>query len=184
MIDELIAFVNGNPVKTLDVQIAEQTAALGASIDGMESGLQASIGDMSEYLSEYVLEPSDEVYLETDISYEWVKADGNVSELTIPGKIVFNTSGSVKLTFNYTRSSTDLTNRLYVYKNSTQLLSVYASYSEPLIITDIKKGDIITFKLSATTNSYSGLWLKLSDVNVLASTIYARTLNLIEVTGV
>lgn len=94
MIDELIEFVNGNPVKTLDVQIAEQTAALGGSIDGMESGLQASIGDMSEYLSEYILENSSEVYCETGIERSWPVNPSASVNTDVPERITFEVNGN------------------------------------------------------------------------------------------
>jgi len=144
--------------------------------------LDVQIQEMRDYLAEYILEPSSEIYLATNIGFSWSKANGSVSNVLVPQSIVFKAAGNATLSFNFTRSSTSFTNSLKIYKNSTLITTVSAtSATQTVAITNIAKGDVITFRYSATTNEYSLLTLTLSNVNVLASTIYARTLNLIEV---
>ena len=182
MIDEMLAFINGNPIKTLDVQISEQTTALEGSIDTMQSGLQSKIDDMSDYLAEYLLQPSSEVYLETDIGFRWEKADGTVSNASVPGQIVFKTSGTVTLSF-VLKKDYNASGSMRIYHNGVQVASVSPNSSAQTVNVAVSKSGVITFKYSATNNEYSGLYLELSNVNVLATPVYARTLNLIEVEG-
>lgn len=149
--------------------------------------LDVQIQEMRDYLTEYILENSSEIYLDAGINYTWNKVtDGNVTLAPIPQKIVFNAEGDATLSYKLGDSGTGVTATFYIYKNSVLIgqkifpttLTVYTLALNNMIV-----GDVISFKVTASTGA-SGNTATVSNVNVLASAVYARTLNLIEVTGV
>ena len=167
MIAEIYAFLNRNLLKPLNVQIDE----------------------MRDYLAEYILENSAEVYLDAGISYSWRKNTGNVN-IDIPEQIVFNATGNATLAYAFycTSGGSEATTAaiLKIYKNGNLLTQVNFSTSttaRTLSLSNIAKGDVISFHV--TTNLYyTATTAYFNAVNVLATPIYARTLDLIEVTGV
>ena len=90
--DEIIAFLNRNYKKPLNVQIEE----------------------MKDYLGGYTLEASDVVYIESK------NASFSTKEYAlIPYKFKLNASGTVRITGTFTKQGSS-SHTVYIYKNGVQ----------------------------------------------------------------
>ena len=162
--DEIIAFLNRNYEKPLNVQIEE----------------------MKDYLGGYTLEASDVVYIEThNAAYTATSSDRTV---VIPVTLTLNTSGTIRISCGIrgTGSSSNGRNgRLEVYINGTKSDEIYSSGVGSFVTASkdfaVNKGDVITFKLQSY-NGYSG-YLQADSLNICATAVPVSQGNLIELIG-
>ena len=161
IIDEIIAFLNGNYKKPLNVQIEE----------------------MRDYLGRYTLEASDVVYKEThNAAYTATSTDRTV---VIPVTLTMNASGTIRISCGIrgTGSSSNGRNgRLEVYINGTKSDEIYSSGVGSFVTASkdftVNKGDVITFKLQSY-NGYSG-YLQADSLNICATAVPIAQGSLIE----
>lgn len=153
MIDEIIAFLNRNHKKPLNVQIEE----------------------MREYLSGYTLEASDVVYIESK------NASFSTKEYAlIPYKFKLNASGTVRITGTFTKSGSS-SHTVYIYKNGVQEKQISTGSSTVLNLSydmSVEKGDVIT--LAMKSGSSLNLTLSADSLNICATAVPASQGNLIE----
>ena len=161
MIDEIIAFLNRNYKKPLNVQIEE----------------------MKDYLGGYTLKASDVVYIEThNAAYTATSTDRTV---VIPVTLTMNASGTIRISCGIrgTGSSASGRNgRLEVYINGTKSDEIYSSGIGAFVTASkdftVNKGDVITFKLQSY-NGYSG-YLQADSLNICATAVPVSQGSLIE----
>ena len=153
MIDEIIAFLNRNYKKPLNVQIEE----------------------MKDYLGGYTLEASDVVYIESK------NASFSTKEYAlIPYKFKLNASGTVRITGTFTKSGSS-SHTVYIYKNGVQEKQISTGSSTVLNLSydmSVEKGDVIT--LAMKSGSSLNLTLSANSLNICATAVPASQGNLIE----
>ena len=153
MIDEIIAFLNRNYKKPLNVQIEE----------------------MKDYLGGYTLEASDVVYIESK------NASFSTKEYAlVPYKFKLNTSGTVRITGTFTKSGSS-SHTVYIYKNGVQEKQISTGSSTVLNLSydmSVEKGDVIT--LAMKSGSSLNLTLSANSLNICATAVPASQGNLIE----
>lgn len=151
--DEIIAFLNKNIKKPLNVQIDE----------------------MREYLSGYTLEASDVVYIESK------NASFSTKEYAlIPYKFKLNASGTVRITGTFTKSGSS-SHTVYIYKNGVQEKQISTGSSTVLNLSydmSVEKGDVIT--LAMKSGSSLNLTLSANSLNICATAVPVSQGNLIE----
>ncbi|MBD9218765.1 MAG: hypothetical protein EGQ35_00340 [Clostridiales bacterium] len=153
MIDEIIAFLNRNYKKPLNVQIEE----------------------MKDYLGGYTLEASDVVYIESK------NASFSTKEYAlIPYKFKLNASGTVRITGTFTKQGSS-SHTVYIYKNDVQEKQISTGSSTVLNLSydmSVEKGDVIT--LAMKSGSSLNLTLSADSLNICATAVPASQGNLIE----
>ena len=153
MIDEIIAFLNRNYKKPLNVQIEE----------------------MREYLSGYTLEASDVVYIESK------NASFSTKEYAlIPYKFKLNASGTVRITGTFTKSGSS-SHYIYIYKNGVQVKKASTGSTTTYSLSydmSVEKGDVIT--LAMESGSSLNLTLSANSLNICATAVPVSQGNLIE----
>ena len=153
MIDEIIAFLNRNYKKPLNVQIEE----------------------MKDYLGGYTLEASDMVYIESK------NASFSTKEYAlVPYKFKLNTSGTVRITGKFTKSGSS-SHTVYIYKNGVQEKQISTGSSTVLNLSydmSVEKGDVIT--LAMKSGSSLNLTLSADSLNICATAVPVSQGNLIE----
>ena len=153
MIDEIIAFLNRNYKKPLNVQIEE----------------------MKDYLGGYMLEASDVVYIESK------NASFSTKEYAlIPYKFKLNASGTVRITGTFTKSGSS-SHTVYIYKNGVQEKQISTGSSTVLNLSydmSVEKGDVIT--LAMKSGSSLNLTLSANSLNICATAVPVSQGNLIE----
>lgn len=151
--DEIIAFLNRNYKKPLNVQIEE----------------------MKDYLGGYTLEVSDVVYIESK------NASFSTKEYAlIPYKFKLNASGTVRITGTFTKQGSS-SHTVYIYKNGVQEKQISTGSSTVLNLSydmSVEKGDIIT--LAMKSDSSLNLTLSANSLNICATAVPASQGNLIE----
>nr|DAW47666.1 MAG TPA: hypothetical protein [Caudoviricetes sp.] len=153
MIDEIIAFLNRNYKKPLNVQIEE----------------------MKEYLGGYTLEASDVVYIESKNASFATK-----EYALIPYKFKLNASGTVRITGTFTKSGSS-SHTVYIYKNGAQEKQISTGSSTVLNLSydmSVEKGDVIT--LAMKSGSSLNLTLSANSLNICATAVPVSQGNLIE----
>ena len=153
MIDEIIAFLNRNYKKPLNVQIEE----------------------MKDYLGGYTLEASDVVYIESK------NASFSTKEYAlIPYKFKLNASGTVRITGTFTKQGSS-SHYIYIYKNSVQVEKASTGSATTYRLSydiSVEKGDVIT--LAMKSGSSLNLTLSANSLNICATAVPASQGNLIE----
>ena len=153
MIDEIIAFLNRNYKKPLNVQIEE----------------------MRDYLGGYTLEASDVVYIESK------NASFSTKEYAlIPYKFKLNASGTVRITGTFTKRGSS-SHYIYIYKNGAQEKQISTGSSTVLNLSydmSVEKGDVITLAMSS--GSSLDLTLSANSLNICATAVPASQGKLIE----
>ena len=153
MIDEIIAFLNRNYEKPLNVQIEE----------------------MKDYLGGYTLEASDVVYIESK------NASFSTKEYAlIPYKFKLNASGTVRITGTFTKSGSS-SHYIYIYKNSVQVEKASTGSSTTYSLSydmSVEKGDVIT--LAMKSGSSLNLTLLANSLNICATAVPIAQGSLIE----
>lgn len=153
MIDEIIAFLNRNYKKPLNVQIEE----------------------MKDYLGGYTLEASDVVYIESK------NASFSTKEYAlIPYKFKLNASGTVRITGTFTKQGSS-SHTVYIYKNGVQEKQINTGLSTVLNLSydmSVEKGDVIT--LAMKSGSSLNLTLSANSLNICATAVPVSQGNLIE----
>lgn len=153
MIDEIIAFLNRNYKKPLNVQIEE----------------------MKDYLGGYTLEASDVVYIESK------NASFSTKEYAlIPYKFKLNASGTVRITGTFTKSGSS-SHYIYIYKNGAQMKKASTGSTTKYSLSydmSVEKGDVIT--LAMESGSSLNLTLSANSLNICATAVPASQGNLIE----
>lgn len=153
MIDEIIAFLNRNYEKPLNVQIEE----------------------MKDYLGGYTLEVSDVVYIESK------NASFSTKEYAlIPYKFKLNASGTVRITGTFTKRGSS-SHYIYIYKNGAQVEKASTGSTTTYNLSydmSVEKGDIIT--LAMKSGSSLNLTLSANSLNICATAVPASRGNLIE----
>ena len=151
--DEIIAFLNRNYKKPLNVQIEE----------------------MREYLSGYTLEASDVVYIESK------NASFSTKEYAlIPYKFKLNANGTVRITGTFTKRGSS-SHYIYIYKNGAQEKQISTGSSTVLNLSydmSVEKGDVITLAMSS--GSSLDLTLSANSLNICATAVPVSQGNLIE----
>lgn len=153
MIDEIIAFLNRNYKKPLNVQIEE----------------------MKEYLGGYTLEASDVVYIESKNASFATK-----EYALIPYKFKLNASGTVRITGTFTKSGSS-SHTVYIYKNGVQEKQISTGSSTVLNLSydmSVEKGDVIT--LAMKSGSSLNLTLSANSLNICATAVPIAQGGLIE----
>ena len=153
MIDEIIAFLNRNYKKPLNVQIEE----------------------MKDYLGGYTLEASDVVYIESK------NASFSTKEYAlIPYKFKLNASGTVRITGTFTKRGSS-SHYIYIYKNDAQEKQISTGSSTVLNLSydmSVEKGDVITLAMSS--GSSLDLTLSANSLNICATAVPIAQGSLIE----
>ena len=153
MIDEIIAFLNRNYKKPLNVQIDE----------------------MKDYLGGYTLEASDVVYIESK------NASFSTKEYAlVPYKFKLNTIGTVRVKGTFTKSGSS-SHYVYIYKNGVEVKTASTGSSTVLNLSydmSVEKGDVIT--LAMKSGSSLNLTLSANSLNICATAVPASQGNLIE----
>lgn len=153
MIDEIIAFLNRNYKKPLNVQIEE----------------------MKDYLGGYTLEVSDVVYIESK------NASFSTKEYAlIPYKFKLNASGTVRITGTFTKQGSS-SHTVYIYKNGAQVKKASTGSTTKYSLSydmSVEKGDVIT--LAMESGSSLDLTLSANSLNICATAVPASQGNLIE----
>ena len=151
--DEIIAFLNRNYEKPLNVQIEE----------------------MKDYLGGYTLEASDVVYIESK------NASFSTKEYAlIPYKFKLNASGTVRITGTFTKQGSS-SHTVYIYKNGVQEKQINTGSSTVLNLSydmSVEKGDVITLAMSS--GSSLDLTLSANSLNICATAVPVSQGNLIE----
>lgn len=151
--DEIIAFLNRNYEKPLNVQIEE----------------------MKDYLGGYTLEASDMVYIESK------NASFSTKEYAlVPYKFKLNTSGTVRITGKFTKQGSS-SHYIYIYKNGVQEKQISTGSSTVLNLSydmSVEKGDVIT--LAMKSGSSLNLTLSADSLNICATAVPVSQGNLIE----
>ena len=151
--DEIIAFLNRNHKKPLNVQIEE----------------------MKDYLGGYMLEASDVVYIESK------NASFSTKEYAlIPYKFKLNASGTVRITGTFTKRGSS-SHYIYIYKNGAQENQISTGSSTVLNLSydmSVEKGDVITLAMSS--GSSLDLTLSANSLNICATAVPVSQGNLIE----
>ncbi len=144
MIDEIIAFLNRNYEKPLNVQIEE----------------------MKDYLGGYTLEASDVVYIESK------NASFSTKEYAlIPYKFKLNASGTVRITGTFTKSGSS-SHYIYIYKNGVQVKKASTGSTTTYSLSydmSVEKGDVIT--LAMESGSSLNLTLSANSLNICATAV-------------
>lgn len=153
MIDEIIAFLNRNYKKPLNVQIEE----------------------MRDYLGGYTFEASDVVYIESK------NASFSTKEYAlIPYKFKLNASGTVRITGTFTKSGSS-SHYIYIYKNGVQVKKASTGSTTTYSLSydmSVEKGDVIT--LAMESGSSLNLTLSANSLNICATAVPASQGSLIE----
>ena len=153
MIDEIIAFLNRNYKKPLNVQIEE----------------------MKDYLGGYTLEASDVVYIESkNVSFS------TKEYALIPYKFKLNASGTVRITGTFTKSGSS-SHYIYIYKNGVQVKKASTGSTTTYSLSydmSVEKGDVIT--LAMESGSSLNLTLSANSLNICATAVPASQGSLIE----
>ena len=153
MIDEIIAFLNRNYKKPLNVQIEE----------------------MRDYLGGYTLEASDVVYIESK------NASFSTKEYAlIPYKFKLNASGTVRITGTFTKSGSS-SHYIYIYKNGAQVKKASTGSTTTYSLSydmSVEKGDVIT--LAMESGSSLNLTLSANSLNICTTAVPASQGSLIE----
>ena len=151
--DEIIAFLNRNYKKPLNVQIEE----------------------MKDYLGGYTLEASDVVYIESK------NASFSTKEYAlIPYKFKLNASGTVRITGTFTKQGSS-SHYIYIYKNGAQVEKASTGSATTYRLSydmSVEKGDVIT--LAMKSGSSLNLTLSADSLNICATAVPASQGNLIE----
>ena len=151
--DEIIAFLNRNYKKPLNVQIEE----------------------MKDYLGGYTLEASDVVYIESK------NASFSTKEYAlIPYKFKLNASGTVRITGTFTKRGSS-SHYIYIYKNGAQEKQISTGSSTVLNLSydmSVEKGDVITLAMSS--GSSLDLTLSANSLNICATAVPIAQGSLIE----
>lgn len=151
--DEIIAFLNRNYEKPLNVQIEE----------------------MKDYLGGYTLKASDVVYIESK------NASFSTKEYAlIPYKFKLNASGTVRITGTFTKSGSS-SHYIYIYKNSVQVKKASTGSTTTYRLSydmSVEKGDVIT--LAMESGSSLNLTLSANSLNICATAVPASQGSLIE----
>ena len=151
--DEIIAFLNRNYKKPLNVQIEE----------------------MRDYLGGYTLEASDVVYIESK------NASFSTKEYAlVPYKFKLNASGTVRITGTFTKSGSS-SHYIYIYKNSVQVKKASTGSTTTYSLSydmSVEKGDVIT--LAMESGSSLNLTLSANSLNICATAVPVSQGNLIE----
>ena len=153
MIDEIIAFLNRNYKKPLNVQIEE----------------------MKDYLGGYTLEASDVVYIESKNASFATK-----EYALIPYKFKLNASGTVRITGTFTKQGSS-SHYIYIYKNGAQMKKASTGSTTKYSLSydmSVEKGDVIT--LAMESGSSLNLTLSANSLNICATAVPASQGNLIE----
>lgn len=151
--DEIIAFLNRNYEKPLNVQIEE----------------------MKDYLGGYTLEASDVVYIESK------NASFSTKEYAlVPYKFKLNVSGTVRITGTFTKQGSS-SHYIYIYKNGAQMKKASTGSTTKYSLSydmSVEKGDVIT--LAMESGSSLDLTLSANSLNICATAVPASQGNLIE----
>ena len=151
--DEIIAFLNRNYKKPLNVQIEE----------------------MKDYLGGYTLEASDVVYIESK------NASFSTKEYAlIPYKFKLNASGTVRITGPFTKQGSS-SHYIYIYKNGAQVIKASTGSTTTYSLSydmSVEKGDVIT--LAMESGSSLNLTLSADSLNICATAVPIAQGSLIE----
>ena len=153
MIDEIIAFLNRNYKKPLNVQIEE----------------------MKDYLGGYTLEASDVVYIESKNASFATK-----EYALIPYKFKLNASGTVRITGTFTKQGSS-SHYIYIYKNGAQMKKASTGSTTKYSLSydmSVEKGDVIT--LAMESGSSLNLTLSANSLNICATAVPVSQGSLIE----
>ena len=151
--DEIIAFLNRNYEKPLNVQIEE----------------------MKDYLGGYTLEASDVVYIESKNAIFSTK-----EYALVPYKFKLNVSGTVRITGTFTKQGSS-SHYIYIYKNGAQMKKASTGSTTKYSLSydmSVEKGDVIT--LAMESGSSLDLTLSANSLNICATAVPASQGNLIE----